>query len=135
MAERSVTRAGTRIGRTQPAMSAALARLRTLLRDELFVRSPPGLQPTPRALDLAEPIAHALGEIQRTLEFTHEFRPSTSTIPLSVALSDNPAFISLPLLAAILPTTAPGIHLQVPNYTTRQDAITMHDGGKYDKTQ
>src|SRR3546814_1026903 len=82
MAERSATRAGTRIGRTQPAMSAALARLRTLLRDELFVRSPKGLQPTPRALDLAAPIAHALGEIQRTLEFTHEFDPSTSTIPL-----------------------------------------------------
>ena len=59
MAERSVTRAGTRIGRTQPAMSAALSRLRALLRDELFVRGPHGLQPTPRALDLAEPISHA----------------------------------------------------------------------------
>ena len=42
MAERSVTRAGVRIGRTQPAMSAALSRLRGLLKDELFVRGPDG---------------------------------------------------------------------------------------------
>src|SRR3546814_14869852 len=88
MAERSVTRAGTRIGRTQPAMSAALARLRTLLRDELFVRSPKGLQPTPRALDLAEPIAHAIGELQRTLEFTHQFDTSTPTTPPPSGFSD-----------------------------------------------
>ncbi len=62
MAERSVTRAGTRIGRTQPAMSAALSRLRLLLGDELFVRGPSGLQPTPRAMDLAEPLGRALAD-------------------------------------------------------------------------
>jgi DNA-binding transcriptional LysR family regulator len=134
MAERSVTRAGTRIGRTQPAMSAALSRLRTLLRDELFVRSPTGLQPTPRALDLAEPIARALGEIQRTLEFTHEFDPSTSTIALTVGLSDHPTFLLLPRLVAILRNKAPGITLQVRNFTNRDDAITMLDGGEADLT-
>ena len=69
MAERSVTRAGARIGRTQPAMSAALARLRALLKDELLVRGPDGLQPTPRALDLAGPLGQALADIQRTLDF------------------------------------------------------------------
>ena len=60
MCERNVTRAGVRIGRTQPAMSAALARLRLLLKDELFVRSAAGLQPTPRALELAVPLGEAL---------------------------------------------------------------------------
>jgi DNA-binding transcriptional LysR family regulator len=134
MAERSVTRAGTRIGRTQPAMSAALSRLRTLLRDELFVRSPTGLQPTPRALDLAEPIAHALGEIQRTLDFTQEFDPSTSTISLTVGLSDHPTFLLLPRLVSILRSKAPGITLQVRNFTNRDDAITMLDGGEADLT-
>lgn len=134
MAERSVTRAGTRIGRTQPAMSAALSRLRTLLRDELFVRSPTGLQPTPRALDLAEPITRALGEIQRTLDFTHEFDPSTSTISLTVGLSDHPTFLLLPRLVAMLRSKAPGITLQVRNFTNRDDAITMLDGGEADLT-
>ncbi|MHC1550732.1 LysR family transcriptional regulator [Phyllobacterium sp. K27] len=134
MAERSVTRAGARIGRTQPAMSAALSRLRTLLRDELFVRSPNGLQPTPRALDLAEPIAHALGEIQRTLEFTHEFDPSTSTISLTIGLSDHPTFLLLPRLVAILRNKAPGTTLQVRNFTNRDDAIARLDGGEVDLT-
>src|SRR3546814_5634930 len=79
-----------------------------------------GLQPSPRALDLAEPFAHALCEIQRTLEFTHEFDPSTSTISLTVGLSDHPAFLILPRLAAILRNKAPGITLQVRNFTNRR---------------
>jgi DNA-binding transcriptional LysR family regulator len=134
MAERSVTRAGTRIGRTQPAMSAALSRLRSLLRDELFVRGPNGLQPTPRALDLAEPISHALGEIQRTLEFTREFVPATSTVSLTLGLSDHPAFLVLPRLVAILREKAPGITLSVRTFTNRDDAIAMLDAGEADMT-
>ncbi|WP_244629971.1 LysR family transcriptional regulator [Brucella intermedia] len=134
MAERSVTRAGTRIGRTQPAMSAALSRLRTLLRDELFVRSPAGLQPTPRALDLAEPIAHALREIQKTLEFTHEFDPSTSKISLTIGLSDHPTFLLLPRLVELLRSKAPGITLQVRSFTSRDDAADMLDDGEADLT-
>jgi DNA-binding transcriptional LysR family regulator len=134
MAERSVTRAGTRIGRTQPAMSAALSRLRKLLRDELFVRSPAGLQPTPRALDLAEPIGHALREIQKTLEFSHEFDPSTSTISLTVGLSDHPTFLVLPRLVEILRSKAPRITLRVRNFTSRDDATDMLDDGEADLT-
>lgn len=134
MAERSVTRAGKRIGRTQPAMSAALSRLRLLLRDELFVRGPNGLHPTPRALDLVEPISHALGEIQRTLEFTREFVPSTSTVSLTLGLSDHPTFVVLPRLVAILREKAPGIALSVLNFTNRDDAISMLDAGEADMT-
>lgn len=134
MAERSVTRAGTRIGRTQPAMSAALSRLRALLGDELFVRGPNGLQPTPRAIDLAEPIGHALAEIQRTLEFTQAFDPSTSTVSLSIGLSDHPTFRLLPRLVAMLRETAPGITLNVRNFTDREDAVTMLDNGEVDMT-
>lgn len=134
MAERSVTRAGTRIGRTQPAMSAALARLRAMLRDELFVRGPTGLQPTPRALDLAEPIAHALNEIQRTLEFTQEFDPATATVALNLGLSDHPAFRVLPQLLRTLMQKAPGISLGIRNFTGRDDAISMLDGGEVDMT-
>src|SRR3546814_13036769 len=90
MAERSVTRAGTRIGRTQPAMRAALARLRTLLRDELFVRSPKGIHPTPRALDLADPIPPALGALQPHLESTNEFHTQHPTNPLTCGFSYTP---------------------------------------------
>src|SRR5579863_10059445 len=56
MQERSLTRAGRRLGLSQPATSHALARLRTMLGDELFVRTPEGMQPTPRAEQIAQPI-------------------------------------------------------------------------------
>ncbi len=52
MRDRSVTRAGHRLGLSQPAMSHALTRLRHMLKDELFVRSPTGMMPTPRAEEL-----------------------------------------------------------------------------------
>ncbi|MFS2153920.1 MULTISPECIES: LysR family transcriptional regulator [unclassified Rhizobium] len=134
MAERSVTRAGVRIGRTQPAMSAALSRLRALLQDELFIRGPEGLQPTPRALDLAEPLGHALSEIQRTLEFTRIFDPSTSTVTLSIGLSEHAAFAVLPSLLAVLRAQAPGIVLRIRNIDHRDEVITLLDLGEADLT-
>ncbi|GJD96318.1 HTH-type transcriptional regulator LeuO [Methylobacterium iners] len=63
MEERSVTRAAERLGMTQPALSNALARLRTTLQDQLFVRTRYGIQPTPIALELAPVIADALARI------------------------------------------------------------------------
>ena len=49
LAEGTVTRAAERVGVGQPSMSHALGRLRRLLKDELFVRAPDGVRPTPRA--------------------------------------------------------------------------------------
>ncbi len=132
MAERSVTRAGARIGRTQSAMSAALSRLRALLKDELFVRSPSGLQPTPRALDLAEPLGHALAEIQRALEFTQAFDPLSSTMSFNIGLSEHPTFILLPRLVERLREVAPAVTLRVRGFTARDDAVTMLDAGEVD---
>ncbi len=132
MAERSVTRAGARIGRTQPAMSAALARLRALLQDELFVRAPTGLQPTPRALDLAEPLGHALAEIQRTLEFTQAFDPRSSAAVFTLGLSEHPTHVLLPHLVERLHEAAPAITLRIRSFTARNDAVTLLDAGQID---
>jgi len=134
MQERSVTRAGIRIGRTQPAMSAALARLRALFQDELFVRGPDGLQPTPRAVDLAGPLQQALAEIQKTLDFTQSFEPAASTLTFTLGLSDHPAFVLLPQLISALAETAPGVALQVRNFSARDDAVDMLDSGAADVT-
>ena len=134
MAERSVTRAGARIGRTQPAMSAALSRLRALLRDELFVRGPTGLQPTPRALDLADPLGHALAQIQRTLEFTQAFDPRSSAATFSLGLSEHPTFALLPRLVEVLQEVAPAVVLRVRSFTARDEAVTMLDAGGVDLT-
>ncbi|WP_312026732.1 LysR family transcriptional regulator [Sphingomonas endolithica] len=130
--ERNVTRAGARIGRTQPAMSAALSRLRALFGDELFVRAPSGLQPTPRALDLAEPLGRALAEIERTLAFTQTFEPNTSTAVFTLGLSEHPAHVLLPRLVERLTEVAPAIVLRIRSFTARDDAVVMLDAGEVD---
>lgn len=134
MQERSVTKAGIRIGRTQPAMSAALSRLRALFQDELLVRGPDGLQPTPRATDLAGPLQQALAEIQKTLAFTQRFEPQASTLTFTLGLSDHPAFVLLPQLMSALAGIAPDITLQVRNFSARDDAVEMLDTGAVDVT-
>lgn len=134
MVERNVTRAGKRTGRTQPAMSAALARLRALFEDELFVRGPSGLQPTQRAIELAEPLGRALGEIRRTLDFTQRFDPATSTQGFTLALSDHPALVLLPRLTDTLRKIAPGVILRINAYTHRDDAVSLLDAGEADLT-
>src|SRR5690242_3441157 len=68
MQDRSVTRAGKRLGLSQPALSHALNRLRYLLKDQLFIRTPTGMVPTPRAEQLAPPLRQALTEMQHALE-------------------------------------------------------------------
>ena len=68
MQERSVTRAGGKIGLSQPAVSHALSRLRYMLKDELFIRTPDGMVPTPRAEQLAAPVRRALSDMQLALE-------------------------------------------------------------------
>src|SRR6202030_499268 len=68
MQERSVTRAGSRIGLSQAAVSHALSRLRHILKDDLFIRTPAGMVPTPRAEQLAEPLRRALSDMQLALE-------------------------------------------------------------------
>src|SRR6202047_1956702 len=65
---RSVTRAADALNLNQPAMSHALNRMRWMLKDQLFVRTPAGMMPTPRAEQLALPVRRALDELQLALE-------------------------------------------------------------------
>ncbi|CAN7479430.1 LysR family transcriptional regulator [Rhizobium leguminosarum] len=132
MAERSVTRAGARIGRTQSAMSAALARLRQLFEDELFVRSPSGLEPTPRALDLAEPIGKSLRHAQEALAFSGVFDPRSSSASFRLGLSEHPAFVLLPKLLAAIRQAAPNISIDVKGFIARERAVEMLDAGEVD---
>lgn len=134
IAERNVTRAGLRIGRTQPAMSAALSRLRTLLRDELFVRGSKGLQPTPRALELAEPLATALRDIRRVLEFTQMFDPATATTHFTLGMSGHAEAVLLARLLPILAARAPSVSVTVRDYASRDEAVGLLDGGEVDLT-
>jgi DNA-binding transcriptional LysR family regulator len=87
MQERSVTRAGSKIGLSQPAVSHALSRLRYMLKDELFIRTPDGMAPTPRAEQLAGPLRRALSDMQLALE-PETFVPQEATRLFVLALNN-----------------------------------------------
>lgn len=108
MQDRSVTRAGGRLGLSQPAMSHALTRLRNRLKDDLFVRSPNGMVPTPRAEELALPIRQALEDLQQSLEPTR-FDPAKAARNFRVAVDNYAAVVLVGPLAARIIKTAPGV--------------------------
>src|SRR5205823_653974 len=90
--ERNVSRAAGRIGLTQPSVSNALARLRALIGDTLFVRTPQEMRPTPRALELAEPIVNALQQVRAALESPTGFDPATATRKFTIGAAANVDF-------------------------------------------
>jgi DNA-binding transcriptional LysR family regulator len=112
MQERSVTRAGSRIGLSQPAMSHALNRLRYMLKDELFIRTPEGMVPTPRAESLAQPLRDALSEIQLALE-PAAFDPAASDRRFALAVNNYAAVVLAPPLVAAVSAAAPAVHLDL----------------------
>jgi DNA-binding transcriptional LysR family regulator len=111
MRERNVTRAGKHLGLSQPAMSHALTRLRHMLKDDLFVRSPRGMLPTPRAEQLALPVRAALDGLQHSLEPT-QFVPSTTTRNFRLAVDNYSAIVLVGPLAARITKFAPTLILE-----------------------
>ena len=130
-AERNVTRAGVRISLSQSAMSGALTRLRELFNDELFVRTPLGMQPTPRAHDLATPIADALRLIGGAIQ-SDSFDAATARNAFTIAMTDYAAFVLLPLLLARLSTEAPYVDVHVRGMLARDEATQLLDSGEAD---
>lgn len=110
--ERSVTRAGRRIGLSQPAMSAALARLRALFSDPLFIRTRAGMVPTQRALALATPLQDALAKVRIVLA-TQAFDPGVAPAAFRLAMGDYGELVILPALHAALAQRAPRATLRV----------------------
>jgi DNA-binding transcriptional LysR family regulator len=110
--ERNVTRAGERLGLSQPAMSHALNRLRWMLKDQLFIRTPEGMMPTPRAEQLAQPVRRALGELETALE-PDEFIPAQAERHFAVAVNNYAAVVLAGPIAAACATLAPKIHLSL----------------------
>jgi DNA-binding transcriptional LysR family regulator len=131
MTERQVTRAGERLGLSQPATSNALARLRNLTKDELFVRSSGKLHPTPVAIALAQQIQPALGQIQTALSPTQPFDPMTSDRVFSIGMSDYVEFVLLPPLLEKLETIAPHVKIQVRS-GNREQRLALLDSGEID---
>ena len=111
--ERNVTRAGERIGRSQPAMSNALNRLRSLFDDPLLVRGAGGLQLTPRAEALREPLAQVLGSIEDCLTNAGDFVPETATNLFRISAPDYISLPVMPRLTARLSKLAPNMDIHL----------------------
>jgi DNA-binding transcriptional LysR family regulator len=132
MQDRSVTRAGNRIGLSQPAMSHALNRLRYMLKDELFIRTPEGMVPTPRAELLAQPLRNALSEMQLALE-PAAFDPASSDRRFLLTVNNYSAVVIVPPLVAAVSAAAPAVRLDLrPSGTL--DVVEQLDRGDLDLT-
>jgi DNA-binding transcriptional LysR family regulator len=110
--EKGVTPAATRLGLTQPAVSNALARLRKLFGDALFVRTPRGVDATPFARELAEPVRQALALLESALAHGPGFDPATSTRAFRFYMSDLGQIEFLPPLVERVHRDAPGVRLE-----------------------
>ncbi len=113
VSECNTGRAGARIGLSQPAVSAALTRLRHFTGDPLFLREGNRMVPTARAEAMAGPVRSALSAIERTLSAPEEFDPASSDRRFRVLGSDYFSTLVMPPLSAIAEAEAPGVVLQL----------------------
>jgi DNA-binding transcriptional LysR family regulator len=113
LVERSVSRAALRLGMYQPAVSAALKRLRELAGDPLLVRSGAGMVPTVAGLRMVEPAADILRAAEMLFSDARSFDPATTNHVFSLAASDylDPTF--LPQLVTQLKALAPGCGVDI----------------------
>ena len=123
LVERRVSKVAENLGLTQPAISNALARLRKLLGDELFLRTPGGMEPTPFADQLAEPVAYALGMIHSALNQRSTFDPAVSERVFTIGMTDIGEIYFLPSLMERLAAAAPRLSLS----TVRNTAVNLRD--------
>jgi len=110
--ERGVTPAAAGLGLTQPAVSNALARLRGVFGDRLFVRTPGGMDATPFARELAEPVRQALALIDAALAHGPGFDPGSTTRAFRFYMSDLGQIEFLPPLIERVQRAAPGVRLE-----------------------
>jgi len=126
--EKRVSAVATVLGMSQPAVSSALGRLRSSLGDELFLRTQRGMEPTPYALQLAEPVATALDGLQQALNVRASFDPTTSERSFTLAMTDVGEMYFLPVLMDALAGAAPGVTLNVVAVTSTSLKDDMASG-------
>ena len=120
---RSVSRAAEQLGLSQPALSNALARLRKLLGDPLFVRTAAGMLPTPLAQQFAAPLAQALATLHAALNQRAAFAPAHTERVFKIGMTDIGEIYFLPTLMNALARAAPGVGLS----TVRNTAVNLKE--------
>ena len=113
MAERHVTRAANKVSISQSAMSNALSRLRHVFKDDLFIRTSKGMEPTLRAFELGQSIGQILQQTSRLMSSDIHFDPLISNRSYSIRMSDLIGALVLPVLVTNLSSSAPNISLDI----------------------
>ena len=129
--ERSVSRAAERIGRSQPAVSAALARLRAHFNDPLVQRGRDGLALTPFAKTLQEPVSRLMAAAEACFAFGQTFDPTQVRTTFTLAAPDFVALALVPALVEAIEREAPNVSLRVLQ-ADRDPAIEMLRDGRCD---
>src|SRR3954447_6298287 len=127
MEERSVLRASQRICLSQSAVSHALARLREVLGDELFIRTPNGMQPTARALTMA-PLVRQAWQSLETAVGAPKFEPTKTARRFTIAVSDFVTMVMVPRLLGLLKQEAPLIDVVIRPDSTAELAEQINLG-------
>jgi DNA-binding transcriptional LysR family regulator len=129
--ERAVTRAAGRIGLSQPAMSHALSRLRSLFADDLFVRTPDRMEPTARAREIAPLVSAAIEHIEAALNLGIGFDPANSTGVFTAGMAEYAEVALVGRLAESFARQAPAATLRLMP-ATGVDAAAQLDNGAID---
>jgi LysR family transcriptional regulator, mexEF-oprN operon transcriptional activator len=128
MQERSLTRAAQALNIGQPAASAALKRLREALNDELFLRTPTGMQPTSRASELARVLQPLMADILGALQTRRPFDPAREVRVFRLGMLGNHEYFLMPRLLKRLRKSAPGIRLVVQPILKHAASRMLNDG-------
>ena len=126
--DRSVSQAADKLGLSQPAVSNALSRLRRELDDPLFVRTNRGMEPTPRAEQLASVISQGLSTIRDGLGSRTVFDPATSERRFTLLMTDVGMITFLPVVLAELGRSAPHIDIHVREFGVERYVDLLDDG-------
>src|SRR5260370_31329210 len=109
----SVSRSATNIGMTKPSISIALAKLRNIFNDPLFVRTSRGMEPTPHAIAVMKPVREAIALVRSALGQQAVFDPLKSTRAFRIAMADISQAVMRPALITDLEPRAPSVAIDI----------------------
>ena len=126
----SVTRSAEKLEQSQPAISIWLARMRRQLKDPLFVRTPKGMQPTPRAEAAIGHVRDVLRSLRQISLSQAPFDPAAATRTFRICMNDAAHITTIPTLLNHLRIAAPGVSVRAVR--VGPDTAQMLESGEAD---